>query len=106
MARKNILQDGSYTEILAYLDKAVTKAFPDPAKRLEAISALVEMLKGSEGLELSKLVSLYKTFQKVENPTMFADLLIGIYTDDARFKKESTLECPMPTLSNPMEGYE
>jgi len=100
MARKNILQDGTFTEILAYLDKAAFKSFPDPVKRLEAISALVEMLKGSEGLELSKLVALYKTFQKVENGAMFAQELVNIYT------KESQTSLPTPTLSNPMEGYE
>lgn len=106
MARKNILQDGSYTEILAYLDKAVAKAFPDPVKRLEAISALSEMIKGSDGLELSKLVALYKVFQKVKNGAAFADKLALIYTEENQFLKELNNNCAMPTLANPLEGYE
>lgn len=101
MARKNILQNGSYTEILAYLDKAVTKAFPDPVKRLESISALSEMLKGADGLELSKLVALYKTFQKVNNGAMFAQELAGIYAHES-----PVVSADMPSLANPLEGYE
>lgn len=100
MARKNLFQSGNYTELLAYYDKAIQKSFPDNTKRLEIANTLLGMLNGGENLELSKLVSLYKLFQKSENPTQFVQDLIAIYN------KELPSIAPEPSLANPLEGYE
>lgn len=99
MARKNLFQGGVYTEVLAHLDKATRKAFPDSVKRVDAIKSLITMLESGDALDLSKLVSLYKTFQRASNPAQIASTLASIY------EQESSPNQPEPSLANPTDGY-
>ena len=79
--RKNVLLEGTRAERIAFLDKRISRDFPDTDK-IKLIGSVKEAIALPD--DNSKFNALVKTLKKDPNILPILDILTEIYTEDAQ----------------------